>query len=225
MAQPRHGKWATGGTGGQWKPAERAGNLPQDDGGLGAAYGALQDIVTDGLRLPDRKVRRIAKKMAKALRRLQDITVAPPDGTVDPSLHCERLIDMSAASPEGFTRAMPGGEWAGPGHCVALPGVFFFLQDLHEADLTPSESATKLLASRLDALKPLIDSGLCWFGGWKRGDKKYELNLTMLFAHDRFAEACDAARAWDQKSLYTIEPDGAGSVVDAGGTGGRSLFD
>ncbi len=76
-------------------------------------------------------------------------------------------------------------------------------------------------------MKPALDSGFVWLGGFRWEDGRYEVNLTLVFKADKEDDARAAGKAGQQQSIWNNDPNLSEEekriIIDEEG-GGRSML-
>ena len=98
-------------------------------------------------------------------------------------------------------------------HCVALPGASLPVDRFaaptlgDESEPAPTQSAT-LLREWAKFTAPIFMRGFAWVGGYRPpsddGAERFETEVTIVFRPERRKEALKCAKAWQQRSVWTI---------------------
>ena len=163
-------------------------------------------------------------QVVEPLRSVRFTHAAPGKTAIDVDDLIDALNETDACS--GFTLSpRTAGEdvpvFASEGICVALPGADLHLTFDTEDD-RPTDAPYDDLRMFLSHLKPLLDTGHVWIGGWKDPQGRIEINATVVFREEDQPHAARLAHQWEQQGVYHLSRD---QFIETGGEGGESIYD
>lgn len=164
-----------------------------------------------------------------------DLTAAPPrTGSELPDVEAPDLVALLLDQDRaGFTVSPFGWETsrerleaeAKAGICVALDTTPLHTPEGFQAD---NEAHIEVFRDRLvewlESMRPVLETGSVWIGGWRQPDGTMEVNLTCVFRPEHRHKAIRFGRLQDQKAVWDLE-DEQGEGIDTHGGGGTTWHD
>ena len=164
-----------------------------------------------------------------------DLTAAPPrTGSALPDVEAPDLVALLLDQDKaGFTVSPFGWETsrerleaeARAGICVALDTTPLHTPEGFQAD---NEAHIEVFRDRLvewlESMRPVLETGSVWIGGWRQPDGTMEVNLTCVFRPEHRHKAIRFGRLQDQKAVWDLE-DEQGGGIDTHGGGGTTWHD